>query len=422
MTLPAHLRALALGAALGTTLSATSALAQAPRADRPLWSERAVIARAIEHSPDVVRARAAQYEASALATFARVPRVGNPTVGVRAMVGVPDAAAATYALIVGIPLDVSGARSHWSTEALWAAREAEARLDVARNEACSAAREAWMNAVIATESVRLADERRALALSLLEAARRRLDAQSATALDLALAEQSASDAELAVVTARREREAALSALRTLLSLDPSHELRLPTLEAPTMPAQMSRERAAALALAHRREAAALDASARRLRTSTTRLHHEATAPIFVAAEVEWQGYTQASIGASAQWSLPVALTNQGERATADAQARAADEQRAVAERQVSNEAAAAWTELELRLSELAVIERQSLPAAQRVLSLTEALFRAGTVDSYRLLRARDELFAQQQRRVDALRAAWRARIALDQSTGRSLAQ
>lgn len=421
MTLSAMQRCFALTVALATMLCTSRGHAQSPRQDATVWTERAVIARAIEHNPDVVRARAEQYEAHALATFARIPRVGNPTISLRAMVGVPDQPAATWGLVVGIPIDVSGARAHWSTEALWAVREAEARLDVARNEACAAAREAWINAMIATESVRLADERRNLALSLLEATRRRLDAQSATALDLALAEQAASDAELAVIAARREREAALASLRTLLSLDPSEEIRLPTLEPPTMPAQMTRERAAALALAHRREAAALDASARRLRTSSTRLQHEATQPFFVNAEFEWQGYMQASVGASAQWSLPVTWTNQGERATADARARAADEQRAVAERQVSNEAAAAWTELELRLSELAVIERQSLPAAQRVVSLTEALFRAGTIDSYRLLRARDELFALQQRRIDALRAAWRARIVLDQSTGRAFA-
>lgn len=413
MTLPGHLRALALAAAL------FASSAQAQRSDSPVWTERAVIARAVEHHPDVVRARTALYEASAVSAFARVPRVGNPTIGVRAMVGVPDPAAATYALLVGVPLDVSGARSHWSIEALWATREADARLDVARNDATSSAREAWMNALVATESTRLADERRALAASMLDATRRRLDAQSATALDLALAEQSASDAELAVVSARRERESALSSLRTLLSLPPTEELILPALDAPSMPAQMSRERAAALAIAHRRETTALDASARRLRASATRLHHEATAPVFIAAEVEWQGYTQASIGASAQWSLPISLTNQGERATVDAQARAADEQRLAVERQVANEAAAVWTELELRLSELAVIERQTIPAAQRVLALTEALFRAGTIDSYRLLRARDELFAQQQRRIDALRAAWTARIALDQRTGRT---
>lgn len=413
MTLPGALRALALAAAL----FASSAHAQ--RSDSPVWTERAVIARAIEHHPDVVRARTALYEASAVSAFARVPRVGNPTIGVRAMVGVPDAPAATYALLVGVPLDVSGARSHRSSEALWAVREADARLDVARNDATSAAREAWMSAVIATESTRLADERRALAASMLDATRRRLDAQSATALDLALAEQAVGDAELAAVSARRERERALSSLRTLLSLPPTEDLRLPALGAPSMPPQMSRERAAALAITHRRETAALDAFARRLRASSTRLHHEATAPLFLAAEVEWQGYAQASIGASAQWSLPLSLTNQGARATADAQARAADEQRPAFELQVANEAAAAWTELELRLSELAVIERQTIPAAQRVLALTEALFRAGTIDSYRLLRARDELFAQQQRRIDALHAAWTARIALDQRTGRA---
>lgn len=401
-------------------LPSISAAQPRARSDAPrVWDDASVVARASRYSPELSRARTALYEAHALEMFSRLPRVGNPTLGVRAMVGLPDPAAATYALLVGMPIDLSGARVHYGTEARWAVREAEARVDVALDEVSASAREAWADTAAADAALTVASARKQTAEALLVATRARLDAQAATALDVALAERETAAAESAVVAARREREEASARLREHLGLDPSADVRVVSLLAPSMPVGLSRERAAELAMTRRRELVVHAASAQRARASATRLHHEATAPLFVAAEVEWQGYSQASVGVSAQWALPVAHTNQGERASADARARSEDEQRSITERVVAQRAAAAWTELELRLSELAVIDQRTIPAAERVLALTETLYRSGTVDVYRLLRARDDLFAEQSRRVDLLRAAWRARIALDRAIGRS---
>lgn len=382
---------------------------------RAPWTERAVVARAIERSPEVSVARTALYEASALRTFSTLPRVGNPTVNVRAMFGYPDAQAATYSVLIGVPVDVSGARGRWGDEARWAVREAEARVDVARNDASAAAREAWVDAAIAAEAIAIAEQRSQTARALQSATQTRLAAQSATALDLALAERESSDADLALISARRERESALARLREALALAPSEEVETAAIDTPVMPVGLSRELAARRAIEHRQELAALQFSSQRYRSSQSRLHHEATSPVLFSGEFEWQSYSQSSFGVSAQWALPIALTNQGERGVADAQARAADEQRTIRENVAANEAAAAWAALELRLSELAVLDRQAIPAAERVLSLTEALFRASTADLYRLLRARDELYALRARRLEALSAAHKARIQLDRS-------
>jgi outer membrane protein TolC len=399
--------------------AASSAQESARSDELRRWDDARVVARASQHSPEVLRARSALYEAHALAMFSRVPRVGNPTIGVRAMVGLPDPAAATYALLVGMPIDVSGARGHFGTEARWAIREADARVDVAMEEACASAREAWADTGAADAALAIATARRRTAEDLLTATRTRLAAQAATALDVALAERESAAAESAVVAATRAREEAAARLREQLGLAPTATVAVTPINAPAMPVGLSRERAAQLALSRRRELVAHAAAAQRLRTSSTRLHHEATAPLFIAGEVEWQGYSQASVGLSAQWSLPVALTNQGERATAEAQARGEDDLRSITERVIGQRAVAAWTALELRLSELAVLDQRSIPTAERVLALTETLYRSGTVDVYRLLRARDDLFAEQSRRVELLREAWRARIALDRSIGRS---
>jgi outer membrane protein TolC len=320
-------------------------------------------------------------------------------------------------LLVGVPFDLTGARQHYGDEARWASVEAEARLDVARNDAAALARDAWVDVAVSDAAIALASARLATADALLSAVRARLDAQSATALDLALAERERAGAEFDLVTARRERDAAAARLREALSLSPLNEVEVASIGAPTVPVGWTRERAVALAAQHRRESSAFAAAARRLSASRQRLHHEATAPLFVAGEVEWQGYSQASFGFSAQWALPLSQTNQGDRALADAQSRTQDEQRALALRGAGHDGATAFTELERRLEELSVLEERAIPAAERALSLTEALFRAGSIDAFRLLLARQQLFADRARRLDALRAAWHARVALDRATG-----
>jgi hypothetical protein len=80
-----------LGASL--LLSAARALAQH---DAPAWTEARAISRAVTHAPEVRRAVALLEESRARRAYAEVPAVGNPTVAVRAMVGVPDVPAATY--------------------------------------------------------------------------------------------------------------------------------------------------------------------------------------------------------------------------------------------------------------------------------------------------------------------------------------
>jgi cobalt-zinc-cadmium efflux system outer membrane protein len=136
----------------------------------------------------------------------------------------------------------------------------------------------------------------------------------------------------------------------------------------------------------------------------------------VAGELEWQGYNQTSVGASVQWSLPVAQSAQGDRAVARAQAAAADVERDLAGRAAAREAATAWAALGHALDELSTLDERVLPTQARTLALTEALFQAGAVDLFRVLLARQERVAAQLRRLEALRAAWQARIELDRAT------
>ena len=49
--------------------------------------------------------------------------------------------------------------------------------------------------------------------------------------------------------------------------------------------------------------------------------------------------------------------------------------------------------------------------------MTMEMLDAGAVDYFRLLNARQSAFALRSRRVEALRAAWRLRIALERAVG-----
>ena len=137
--------AVALIVAHLTILSASASA----RAEVERWTMETAEEAALERAPGIKSARAARDTAGAYGTFAKVPRVGNPQVNVRAMIGRPDDSAATYAVLLGLPFDVAGKRRAWRSEAQHIAQEAEARLSAARNDARAAAREAYADAFTA---------------------------------------------------------------------------------------------------------------------------------------------------------------------------------------------------------------------------------------------------------------------------------
>lgn len=383
------------------------------------WDEARVVARASERTPTVQTARALVDAARAQEAFGRVPVIGNPLVSLRAMVGVPDESAATYALAVGIPFDVSSRRSLAMREAARAIEQAEAELAVALNDARAEARAAWADVSVSNDAIETANARTDTARQLLERTRTRLQAQSSTALDVTLAERELAEAEAEVASARRAREEAVARFREALDLPPLSEVLVAPLRPPAMPSGMSREEAVHRAAQNRREATAFAASAARLRTSADRQRAAALAPLTIAGELEVQGnQTRATtVGVSANWALPLAATAQGERAVANAEALAADTRRELATRAAGREASSAWAQLVSHLEEYEAVDRRVVPAAQRALDQTEALFQAGAVDSFRVLLARRDLYAARARRTSVAREAWRARIALDRAMG-----
>jgi cobalt-zinc-cadmium efflux system outer membrane protein len=384
-----------------------------------VWTLASATDFAVQRSPQVVAARAALEAARAYRAYGSMPWVGNPTLGVRAMLGRPDDPAATYAGTLGLPFDVSGRRRARRAEANWIEREAEARLWVTQNDVRSDAREAFVDVALGLELERVAVGNAEVAGDFLARVKARFEARAATALDVALSHRDYAESTAAVAQARERLMGARGRLRQVLDLAPSAALDTAPLPAPHMPEGLSLEQAIDKALKQRREPEVFNAGAERAAAADTRLRREAIAPLMLQGEYEAQGNnnTQTSGGVGLSAELPVVLKNQGDRAVVRAEGQLAKVNAELVQRRVGREAMMAFQQLEASLLELAAIEQEAMPAAEQALAMTMEMLEAGAIDFFRLLNARQSAFGLRARRVEVVRNAWRLRIALERSMG-----
>lgn len=389
------------------------------QAESKTWTMITAERRALEASPRIRSAEAALEAAKAYRAYGEMPVVGNPVIALRALVGRPDAPAATYGAIVGLPFDMSGKRRAWKGEASAIISEAEANVEVARNQVRAAAREAFVLVAAGDLAQRVADESAENAQGVLTRIQARFDANAATLLDVALAEREYGEARADTARARKDVIDAKAALRQMLDLQPKDSVQVEPLAVPAIPAGMTEDAAISMALAHRREMAAFESAVTRFQRADSRLRKQAIAPVLLAAEGEAQGNnnTQSSLGASMQFELPILLRNQGERAVAKGQAGAFMVEREIAEHTVAREASVALHRLEAALEELKALAEQASSAADRALAMTNEMLEAGAVDYFYLLTARRSAFQLRARKVNSLRDAWLSRIALERAVG-----
>jgi outer membrane protein TolC len=408
-----------VGSALLTVVICALSTRHAHAQNEPVWTLTSVAEAAVQRSPQVLAARATLQAARAYRAYGSMPRVGNPIIGLRAMIGRPDSPAATYSALVGLPFDVSGKRRTYRSEATWVEREAEARLAVTQNDVRAEAREAFVEVALGLERERVAQSNAEVARDFLARVKARFDAKAATALDVALSHRDYAESNAAVAQARVMSMDARGRLRQLLDLETSAALDTAALPAPQMPQGLSLELAIERALKLRREPAQFDASAERAKVMDKRLFREAVAPLVLSGEYEAQGNrnTQTSGGVSMNAELPVLLTNQGDRAVVRAEGDVMRLSADLMRRRVGREAMAAYQQLEAALVELAAIEQDATPAAEQALAMTNEMLEAGAIDYFRLLNARQSAFGLRARRIDVLRNVWRLRIALERSVG-----
>lgn len=407
------------GAPLANEAGSVSARADDSSLAIQEWTLEIAEKTALERAPRLRSAAASRETAYAYRTYGQMPRAGNPQVNLRAMIGRPDAPAATYSVMLGIPFDVMGKRRAWRNEASFITEEADARLAAVQNEVRAEARVAYVEVALAVAARNVAEQSADTARELLERVQARLNANAATALDVALSESQYAEATANLARAQRTLVEAQNSFRQALDLSHDHDIRVATLSGPKLPAGLTVETAVARARDKRMEAAAWASASQRWRSADRRLRAEAMAPVVAALEGEAQGNnnTQKSVGAGVNFELPFVMTNQGERAVARGEASAAEVERELASHGIERDASSSYRRLEAALAELAAIEERALPAAERTLQMVHTMLDAGVVDYFRLLAARSSAFQLRSRRVEALREAWLCRIALERAIG-----
>jgi cobalt-zinc-cadmium efflux system outer membrane protein len=382
------------------------------------WTLEAVVSRAVERAPDVQRAQARIAVAEAHHVFGRQPRVANPVVAVRTMLGIPDDRAATYGVVLGMPIDLSGRQTLRSREAEALVEASDAALAAARNDARAAARDAFIEIIAADGLVALREGRARLATELLARTRALADAGSATAVDLALVESELGEARAASFDADRAARDGRTRLRGLLDLDADDPVEVAPLDVPGPPeGELARWRARAVAT--RAEPRTFAALRRRLGVTEDRLYAEAIDPIVVALEWESQGNVQTAntIGASVSTTLPFLRTSQGERAVTRGERDAAAVDERLAARAVEREVVRAAQRLTATLGELQALETDAIPAIERAREGMLTQLQSGAADVFRVLAAQRRLFEAYERRLVVFREAWRARVELDRAIG-----
>lgn len=405
---------------IGWSCAVGIALTSAPtQAHSGPWTLESATEYALKRSPRVRTAQAAREVALAYRAFGTVPRVGNPVLNLRAMVGKPDDSAATYALLFGLPFDVAGRRKAWRNEARFVTDEAEALLLSALNDVRAESRAAYAEVATAEAAAEVAKESAETARELLRSVEARVGARAATALDLSMSETQYAEAESNLARTKRALIDAETGFRHMLGLPAQALVEVVPLTNPRMPEGLSEDTALARALARRREIFAWVSRRERWRAADARLRAEAVAPLTAGLEAERQGNRQpnSSVGASVSVELPVAWRNQGERAVASQQSNAAELERELAEQAIAREVLGSYAHFQTALDELAALEERAVPAADRMLSMTRVMLESGAIDYFRLLSARRDAFMLRTRRVDALREAWLGRIALERAVG-----
>lgn len=126
-----------LAAALAAPLASAAAQDEG-REDVPeppaarAWSMESAMDRAASTAPSVRAAAARLAIAESHREHAAMPVLRNPIVGVRALFGVPDDAAATYSFFLGIPFDLSSRQAHRTEETDILLDEADGQLELER--------------------------------------------------------------------------------------------------------------------------------------------------------------------------------------------------------------------------------------------------------------------------------------------------
>jgi outer membrane protein, heavy metal efflux system len=410
--------ALGVGVIVGTAGGAGADQTSGADAGGLSLSLKEAITRAEQRAPDVVLAGYAVREAKAQRVGAGVVFPVNPRVAADAR---PPITGGTlhdigYSANLEMYFDVGGAPSARVREAERAGEVATADLALERLRGRIAAWTAYLRVRVAETRI---EETRALVSigeRILRASRQRGAAGASGDIEETLATADLGQLRAAIESASRQREEHVATLRELLDLPPTQTLSLTTpLDEP--PAAPAMDALVARAIEARPELAQIRARLAYLDARHDRLKSERFPRLgaYMGVDAAPVSPIFGVLGISVE--LPLFQRNQGPRAVVEAARATEMERQELQARRILREVAAIHAAYESRRSELKLIATTAVPAAERTLELVEQGWLAGRFDVFRVATAARDVARVRASRLDALEAAWLARIALDRAAG-----
>jgi len=383
-------------------------------------SLEAALARAVAAAPEVTRAASAVRVAQAHRVGAGLVVPQNPRLSVdarpliRGGSGAPGYGAALDALF-----EVGGAPRARVREAERLTALSRAELTTTRALARVRALSSYVRAQIAELRIGEAEASLIVAQRVLDATERRVNAGAASELEVSSAELQVAELEAERLEFERERALSQMDLRDALDLDPVVHLVL-TSPVADPPALGEVSRLVERALTTHPELKALQARIELLRATEDRLSAEVFPRIGVYAAIDAAPLspTYGVLGLSVE--LPVLQRNQGPRAVSARERESAETELGLEARLLSRSVNAALSSYDASRRELERLSSRAVPAAERTLAFAEAGFAAGRFDVFRLLAAARDSLRIRAKRIDAIEAAWLARVELERAVGGEL--
>jgi len=373
--------------------------------------------RAKADGPEVTRARFAVREADAKRVGAGLIMPINPRLAVDARPLISGGSGSLgYGATLDFLFDVGGApRARVREAARWSA-VAQAELAMSRTSARVRALSGYVGAQIAELRIVEADAGLVVARRVLDATQRRVNAGAGSELDAASAQLQVAELEAARMAFERARATSLMDLRDALDLESDVPLTL-TSSVIELPQVDEVNALLQRALTAHPELKAIQARVALWSATEERLRKEIFPRVGFYAGVDSAPLspTYGVLGLSVE--LPVAQRNQGLRAQSARARDSAEADLALEARLLRRAVLAALGSYESSRRELDRLSSQAVPAAERTLSFAEAGFQAGRFDVFRLLAAARDSLRVRASRIDAIEAAWVARIELERAVG-----
>jgi len=400
------------------TWPATPAAQPPPASPVPVLTLGEALARAESASPLVRRAQAERQVVAAREVGASLLLPSNPVLAAGAGPYRDPAGQSIELLAHGEQtVEIGGQRAARRAVVRHATEAAGWREQAARVETRARVRAAYVGAQLAHVQQEAAAAREALMLALLDAVRARVSGGASSDVDLEQARLERGVAVRAQLEARAAEIDALARLRALIGMPAAQPLAVdPQVAAPPpraerLPVLLER------AERQRAELAALRAGGNELDAEITRLRREAIPSPTLFVDFERDRAGQYFVAGGVSIPIPVWRRQQGELALARADRARLEDERALAARDVASEVARAYQLAQADAATVALLDRETLPAADAVVKLLTDGWRAGKFDLFRVLQTTRDASEARRLYLETLGSLWEATIALDRAVG-----